>query len=563
MLVIFLKNIINNEIRRIWPKIDMPDFFVERLELSGYGDYYSNVAFVVSKELGSAPSVVALDLAREVQRYNCIEKIEVADPGFFNIYVDEEILNGLIPVVLAKNVEYGSRAMKGKRVLIEFVSANPTGPLHIGHARSAFLGDVLSRLLKKVGYEVSKEYYINDFGNQVEILANSIYKEYCALHGVEFSVDEEYSGGYIKEIAKEMAKKEGSRWTSCEYLPHFIEVGVLKNLDRIKKDLRGMHIEFDSWFSESELYEKGIVEEVMNIYRSKNLLYEANRSKEGGEAIRRDGSKSNEFSFRKEGGLFLQTSKYGDVEDRVVRRKNGTSVYLLADIAYHMEKFKRGFDSILNLWGADHAGHVGRLRAGIRALGLDDSKLEFILVQMVKLMKEGKDIKISKRAGSIIELQELVREIGEGASRILFMHRSPNSQFVFDIEKMKEGSVNNPVCYFSYGLKRMYALVEKSSYNGFFFNRSNYRLLREERELLKKVSIYHSVLEVAANLKEPHRILFYCQDLISAFHSYFSRYRNNDKILSADREKSKIRVGLIISLKIIVESSLQVLGIRV
>lgn len=559
-----LQQILTDTIKAQWPELVLPQIGVELPKNPDHGDYACNIAMMLAKPLGLSPREIAQKITQNFKDpEGVIASAEIAGPGFINVRLSNSSLQAVIPEILKQGANYGHHAPNNQKVLVEFVSANPTGPLHLGHARPALLGDAVSRLLKAAGYEVTREFYVNDAGNQVQTLGRSIYARYCELFGQKIELAKDaYPGEYIIKIAEKLKDQDGDIWLTREdYLPRCIEIGIAENLRDIKETLESAGIEFDSWYSEQSLHDKNAIPALIEAYRERGMLYEAAQAMGTENKVRREESKSAQYAHQQEGGTFLKTSQFGDEEDRIILRKNGTPVYLVADIAYHQEKFARGFDRLIDVFGADHSGHVPRMRACMRALGLDDKKLDFLLVQMVRMLKNGQEMRFSKRSGQIIELKEFIEEVGIDVVRVVFLMRSANTQFDFDLDLALKKSSENPVFYLQYGHARMATILSKAKFEGADTQILSRLNLPEERNMLKKMAAYPEIILSAAKNLEPHRVLFYCHDLIAEFHAYFTQYRHTEKIISDDQELTQARLGLVSALKQTLFNALSTLGI--
>lgn len=582
-----LKNLIKNSIKNIVhelvkeqklsPAVESlaSDFSVMRSKSPEHGDYATNIAMLIGKAEGRAPREVADLFVSELgKNLGLFRSVSVAGPGFINLSLSDQCLSQVIPEIAQASIGYGRTVLPAKKsVLIEFVSANPTGGLHLGHARGAFVGDALARLYAAAGYDVTKEYYVNDAGNQVETLGRTIHKRYRELFGEQVQIEKgEYPGQIVKDIAKALKKRDNDKWLlkpESEWLKPLTDFGVNYNLDIISESLSYINIEIDQWFKEHVLHENGSLAELVQLYLDRQMLYEADEAQGTADKIRRDQSKAALFSHMQAGGLFLKTTLFGDEEDRIIKRKDGRFVYLTADLAYHHQKYLRGFDVMINVFGADHSGHIGRIKAGMQALGHDSSKLRFAMVQMVHLLKDGQEMKFSKRAGEVISIDDLIDEVGKDVARFVFLMRAPNSQFDLDVALLTKQSHENPVFYVQYGHARMATILSKAQDDGHFEIRpESFGLLEqaalvlpEERDLLLKVTELAETVQEAAHHMEPHRVIYYCQDLIKAFHSYFTKYRHSEKILSDDKIKSAARLSLVFALKQTIFNALNFLGI--
>jgi arginyl-tRNA synthetase len=554
----------------------VPGYTVEPPKNPAHGDWAVNVAMLLTKSEGKPPRDIANAIVKGLaDKEGIVSRVEVAGPGFLNFTLKQQVIQQVAREVLRAGDELGRRPPKstGKRVMVEFVSANPTGPVHIGHARGAFMGDAVARLLEAAGHDVTREFYINDYGKQVETLGRTVHKRYRQLFGEQVELGEgEYPGEYVIGIAKTWRAEVGERYLRApesEWLPEAIAVAIRENLRAIKTSLEKAGIRHNVFFSEASLHAAGKVEAVAEEYKRRGATYEAAESRREGEKVRSEDSKAAQYAERQRGGTFLMTSQHGDEEDRVILRQDGTPVYLTADLAYHKEKFDRGFDRIIDVFGADHAGHTPRMKAGMALLGLDPKKLEFLLVQLVRITRGGEEVKVSKRKGTVFELDDLIDEAGPDVCRFLFLIKTANSRFDFDLDKVKEQSKDNPVFYFQYGHARCASILKKAEEKGQRFvgpealtEAQLARLtLPEELAMLKKMSQLPDVVTSAAERLEPHHVLYFCQELITDFHSYYTRYKT-DPIISGDAEKTQGRLALVAALKQTLRSAFALLGIH-
>lgn len=554
----------------------VPGYTVEPPKNPAHGDWAVNVAMLLTKPEGKPPRDIANAIVKGlVDKEGIVSKVEVAGPGFLNFTLKPQVIQQVAPEVLRAGDAFGRRAPRstGKRIMVEFVSANPTGPVHIGHARGAFMGDAVARLLDAAGHEVTREFYINDYGKQVETLGRTVHKRYRQLFGEQVELAEgEYPAEYVIDIAETWRAEVGERYLRApesEWMPAAIEVAVRENLKAIKASLEKANIRHDVFFSEASLHAASKVKAIAEEYKKRGVTYEATESRREGEKVRSEDSKAAQYADRQKGGTFLMTSQYGDEEDRIILRHDGTPVYLTADLAYHREKYERGFDRIIDVFGADHAGHTPRMKAGMALLGLDPKKLEFLLVQLVRITRGGEEVKVSKRKGTVFELEDLIDEAGPDVCRFLFLMKTANSRFDFDLDKVKEQSKDNPVFYFQYGHARCASILKKAEEKGQKFvgleGLTEAHLARltlpEELAMLKKMSQLPDVVASAAERLEPHHVLYFCQELITDFHSYYTRYKT-DPIISGDAEKTQGRLALVAALKQTLRSAFALLGIH-
>ncbi|MEM7495729.1 MAG: arginine--tRNA ligase [Myxococcota bacterium] len=558
---------------------------IQQPKVASHGDYASNAALELAKALKKPPREIAVEIvAALVKHKDVVAKAEVAGPGFINITLAPEALAQAAARALEQGEAFGQGEPGKGRVLVEFVSANPTGPLHLGHARGAFVGDALARLLACAGWDVTREFYINDTGGQIEALARSLHAYYesflCrqsrdAINRVSTEQDDkkvQYSGEDTRRLAETIAREEGDRWLRTrpqEWLPWFGHRGVQHNLASMRATLRRADIAFDGWLSEQSLHERGALDHVLQTLRQRGLLYQADAAVGTQDNKRRADSKAALHADKQRGGTFARTSQFGDTEDRIVLREDGRPVYFLADLAYHADKCARGFDRLINVFGADHVGHAGRLRAGLRGLELPESALEFVLVHMVRLIKHGQEVRLSKREGNVVGLDELLDDIGPDAARFAFLLRSPDAPFDIDVDLLRRRVSENPVFYVQYGHARMATLLQRAREAGLAVadlhtlpGQTWARLtLSEERELLKAALALPTAVQQGANTLRPHRVLHHAYGLVEQFHSYFTRYRHTQRILSADRSLSQARIAMVALLKLSLGNTLRVLGI--
>ncbi len=477
----------------------------EKPKRKEFGDLATNVAFLLAKVLRQSPVSIAQELVKKLSAFPQFERVEVAGGGFINFTFNTTFYGELLKEVVEEDF-FVSEVGKGERVLLEYVSANPTGPLHVGHGRGAVVGDVLSRVMKITGYRVEREFYINDAGRQIYLLGLSIYLRARELKGESVELPEDaYRGDYIVEVARELLKVKPDllELPEEEAIKVAAEFGKEVLLERIREDLKELRVEFDNWFSEKSLYERGEVEEVLNILKEKGLIYE------------------------KEGALWLKTTLFGDDKDRVVRRSNGEYTYFASDIAYHYDKIKRDYDRAIDVWGADHHGYIKRVKAAVEALGKSPNWLEVILIQLVKLFRGGQEVKMSKRKGDFITLRWLMDEVGVDAVRFFFLLKRHDTPLDFDIDLALSTKSENPVYYVQYAYARLCSILDKAKEEGFRPSKENLELLKsqEERELITRCYLLRYELEAVARKREPHRLTYYLMELASALHRFYNKHR--------------------------------------
>jgi arginyl-tRNA synthetase len=509
-----------------------------------HGDYASNVAMILASQVKKNPREIAKILSEGIDdRDGVLERVEIAGPGFLNFFIRGGGLTRLLETVDRQGEQYGSCNLgQGRRVQMEFVSANPTGPLHIGHARGAVVGDVMANILEAVGYQVFREYYINDAGNQMNNLGKSLLLRYRELLGETVEFPEGcYRGDYIRDLASELLKRDGDRHLQekpDQIIPLFTDYAAGAILEGIKEDLRIFGCVFDLYFSERELYRDDGVGKLLRELEEKGFIYRE------GEA------------------LWFRTTAFGDEKDRVVVRQNGDPTYFAADIAYHRNKFQRGFETVIDIWGADHHGYIPRMSAAVQALGYEKDALKVILVQLVNLLREGKPVAMSTRSGEFVTLREVVDEVGKDAARYNFLMRRSDSHLDFDLDLAKKQSSENPVYYVQYAHARICSILRIAAERGHTvpaFDRADISLLQlpEEIDLVKAITRFPEVLEGAARTLEPHRLTFYMNDLAALFHSYY----NKNKVISDDGALTAARLFLSRSVLTVLKNALKILGV--
>ncbi|MEW6335549.1 MAG: arginine--tRNA ligase [Thermodesulfobacteriota bacterium] len=517
---------------------------VEWTKDPAHGDYASNAAMVLAAQARKSPREIARILLEGIaDEGRVLEKVEIAGPGFINFFIREDRWFPLLKEVEDRGRRYGSSNLgEGSRIQVEFVSANPTGPLHIGHARGAVVGDVMANILKAVGYEVFREYYINDAGNQMNNLGKSVLLRYRELLGRGGDFPEGcYRGEYIRELAADLVKSEGDRYLHMdekESIPLLTVHAGRVILEGIKEDLRRFGVLFDLYFSERELYREDGLGRLLGSLREKGFIYSE------GDA------------------LWFRTTDFGDEKDRVVVRQNGEPTYFAADIAYHRNKFLRGFDSVIDVWGADHHGYIPRMSAAVQALGYPKEALRVILIQLVSLLRDGKPVAMSTRSGEFDTLRQVIDEVGTDAARYHFLMRRSDSHLDFDLELAKRQSSENPVYYVQYAHARICSIIRTAAERGIaapHYGQTDPALLRkgEEIDLIKAITRFPEVVEGAARTLEPHRLTFYLNDLAAMFHSYY----NKTKVISEDGALTGTRLFLANCLRTVLENALTMLGV--
>jgi arginyl-tRNA synthetase len=520
----------------------LPPVVLEVPPQKEFGDYATNFAMQTARVAKANPRVIAQALVARMKPA-WLDKCEIAGPGFINFYLKPDWMYKLLGQALAAGESYGSsNDGKGKRIQVEYVSANPTGPLHVGHGRGAAFGSALVNLLRAAGYDVQAEFYINDAGNQIDNLAASVNARYLELldQPAEFPEDG-YHGKDIIETAKRIIAQEGSRYLLIpleERLAVFKELALQEKLNTLKADLETFGVTFDVWFSERTLHNEGDIAKAC-------------------EALQKNG-----YMYEKDGALWLKSTAYGDDKDRVVIRDNGIPTYLAADIAYHKNKLERGFETLINIWGADHHGYISRVKAAIASLGYNQEQLEVLILQMVNLLQNGQAVKMSKRTGQGVTLTELIEEVGSDAARYFFIMRSIDSQLDFDLDLAKSRSNENPVYYIQYAHARINSIYRQAAEAGISFGDwadvdFSVLTMDAETDLIKKIGQYPEEVAAAARERAPHRIARYTHDLASLFHTFYNQCR----IIGVEHEVQLARLGLVVAVQRTIKHGLTILGV--
>ncbi|MBC1274347.1 arginine--tRNA ligase [Listeria booriae] len=522
---------------------DVPAILLEVPKDKQHGDYSTNVAMQLARVAKKAPKVIAEAIVDAIgEDYAIINKVEIAGPGFINFYLDNAYLTALVPVIMDADTAYGeSNTGQGKKFQIEFVSANPTGDLHLGHARGAAIGDSLANILAMAGYNVSREYYINDAGNQIQNLVLSTEARYLEALGVDTVFPEDgYRGADIINLGKQLAEKYGDEFVDADIDARrdvFRKEALAFETAKLRDDLAEFRVHFDNWFSETTLYENGKIMPALEKLRA------------------------NGYIFEEEGATWLRTTEFGDDKDRVLIKSDGTYTYFLPDIAYHLDKLERGFDVLIDVWGADHHGYIPRMRAAIQSLGYSPDHLEVEIIQLVHLYENGEQIKMSKRTGKSVTMRDLIEEVGLDATRYFFAMRSSDTHMNFDMGLAKSTSAENPVYYVQYAHARISSILRSGVEQGFALSKdANLALLNSEADydLLKVLGEFPDVVAEAAEKRIPHRIVRFLNDLAAAFH----RFYNANKVLDVEnKEVSEARLALIKATQITLRNGLTLLGV--
>ncbi len=540
--------IIRNALERLktqWALDSMPDIEVEIPRKESLGDIATTIAMSLTKTLKKPPRKIADDLLAKINELpHPFKKVEIAGPGFINFTFKKDYFYEKLELLLKEeHSALSTNIGKGRKIQVEFVSANPTGPLHIGHGRGAAVGNALSNLLESAGFDVEKEFYINDAGLQVKLLGQSVYAKYQQMSGNDVPFPEDgYKGSYIESISKEIIKRIADKHINSTFEEcgeFFTDYAYKMMLADIAKDLKDFGIIFNRWQSEKELYKKNKVEHSLDTLRKKGFLYE------------------------KDGALWFVSSRFKDDKDRVVVKQDGGYTYFASDIAYHKDKLDRGIDTIIDIWGADHHGYIPRLKSVLEAFGFPEESFKVTLIQMVSLLRHGKPVQMSKRAGEFVALREVIDEVGADTAKFIFLTRRAESQLEFDLEVAKEQTAENPVFYVQYAFARISSIFRqaeiKPGVRGSGGQENNLSVLSEDEEIsiIKKLLQYPIVLEGAANAFEPHRITYYLQDLAKLFHSYYNKHR----VISDDKTLTNARLCLCKAVQIVLEEGLKILGV--
>jgi arginyl-tRNA synthetase len=516
---------------------------IERPRDPKMGDYSTNIAMRLARALHKSPRDIAAGMTDAIQA-NLPEAsaVEIAGAGFINFRISESAISGIINTAIQAGDDWGKNEEgKHEKVLVEYVSANPTGDLHCGHARGAAWGDALTRVMSASGYDVTREYYVNDAGNQITMLAESMYSRYCELFGVEYPLPEHgYHAQDIIDVAKTIREKDGDRWLNkdkSEWMEYFKDEGIEMKLDAIRRDLDLFRVHFDSWMHERFFYENNAkrIQDVMDKLTEKGLTYE------------------------QDGALWFKSTRFGDDKDRVLKKSTGLLTYLTPDIANHVYKFERGYDTLINLWGADHHSYVKRMKCALEALGYDPDRMIVDLIQMVRMVSNGEEVKMSKRTGNAITIRELCEDVGVDAARWFFVSKELNTQMDFDMDLAKQKTNDNPVYYAQYAYTRMYSILHKEG-TPEFTKKDSYELLKDPKEmaLLKQVSEFPKTVAEAAKHRAPNRICQYCTNLAKEFHSFY----NSNRVVDPDNaDLTNERLGLVNACMVTMKNALALIGV--
>ena len=548
--------------------LDMASVAVEPPRDPLHGDMATNAAMVLSKSAKRNPREIAEKLAKRLSTLDIIENSEVAGPGFLNLRINIKAWQSIFNKILELGSAYGRTGLgENLRVNVEFVSANPTGPLHVGHTRGAVFGDALSQLLSFAGYAVTREYYINDGGSQVDTLARSVYLRYLEAHGQDVAFEDgTYPGDYLIPVGQALKAKVGSDYIDKSehyWLDDVRKFSTEAMMKLIKDDLAALGIEMDIFFSEKSLYGGGKIEEAIESLKSKKLIYE-------GILDSPKGKKVEDWEPRRQ--TLFKSSSHGDDVDRPIKKSDGTWTYFAPDIAYHFDKVERNFDQLIDIFGADHGGYVKRMKAAVSALSDDKVKFDIKLTQLVKLFKRGEPFKMSKRAGTFVTLRDLVDQVGSDVTRFVMLTRKNDAPLDFDFEKVLEQSRDNPVYYVQYASARIHSVLRKAKEAGIYFDEKQvkYETFCEitheaEIKIAKKLAEWPRLVEISAKTHEPHRIAFYLYELASDFHSLWNKGSENQELRFIQENNHKLtctKMAMISAVLVVISSGLGILGVE-
>lgn len=532
-----LKQAIKEAVKKAFDiELEENNIVIETPKVKDHGDFSTNVAMQLTRQLRQNPRMIAEKIVANIESEN-VEKMDIAGPGFINFILSKGRFTKVIEEVLSKRENFGQQPSNGIKVNLEYVSANPTGSLHLGHARGAAWGDSCARIMKKAGYDVTREYYVNDAGNQITNLALSLNARYRQAHGIETEIGQDgYLGEDVKQKAEQLAKDYPEKYLEPteENLKFFRKEGIKFELDKIKADLDNYRVHFDVWSSEQTIRDSGDVDKALKVLDEKGYTYES------------------------EGALWFKTTELGDDKDRVLRKTDGSYTYLVPDIAYHNDKYKRGYDLLVDFLGADHHGYIPRLKASMQALGNDPDKLNVDIIQMVRLVSDGKEVKMSKRLGNATTINELCDSVGVDAARYFFVQRALDSHLDFDIELAKRQSNDNPVYYAQYAHARMCS-IQKQAKDIELADSFEDLTDEKEIELMKTLQEFNKVIIESAKTRQVHKVCHYIQTLASKFHSFY----NACKVIDRDNMKlSSQRLALVKATQIVLANALETVGVE-
>ena len=521
----------------------IPEIQVERPGNSSHGDFATNLPLRLARATRINPLELAQSLSDRISTGEVIDRVEAANPGFINFYLKESWLQQQVEVVRQAGNEFGNtHSGAGRKIMVEFVSVNPTGPVHVGHTRGAVLGSTLANILAAAGYDVTREYYVNDAGNQMQLFYRSVLAAYKITLGQAAEMpDKGYEGEYIFDLAKEIAESEGTKFLDRNEEQSLTEIGDIgrnKMVDSIRDDLSGIGVEFDNWFSERTLFQGGEYDTAIGLLRDNDYLSE------------------------REGAMWFNSTMLGDEKDNVVVRSSGEPTYFASDIAYHYNKFvQRGYDLVVDIWGADHQGHVPRMKSAVEALGIERDRLTVLISQMVTLKSEGEVLRVSKRTGNLVTLRELAEEVGTDACRFFFLARTPSTQMEFDLELAKKESAENPVYYVQYAHARNSSILSLARERNIDWSQGDVSLLTHpaELELIRAILQFPELVNQMAKDLEPHHLPHYATELANSFHNFYE----NCRVVSSNEEDVAVtaaRLKLVESAQIVLHRSLDLMG---
>jgi arginyl-tRNA synthetase len=530
------------------PFAALPDIVIEHPQNPEHGDFASGLSLKLSRAMEMSPLSIAERVAEHISPPPEVDKVVVAAPGFINFTLRGDWLAEQVETVLAFGHSYGDIDIgEGKRIQLEFVSVNPTGPLHVGHGRGAVLGSTLANVFSAAGFQVEREYYLNDMGSQIDAFKHSLYARYqqCLEMGADMPA-EGYLGNYVIDLATEIIAEQGGREKAIGKIAEIVsegkepaqeigKIGLGNIIGRIRQDLRLLNVDFDVWFSEKTLYQGEQYQRVMSLFQSKGYV------------------------AKKENAVWFESSALGDDKDNVLVRSDGSPTYFASDISYHYNKFvERKFDYVIDIWGADHQGHVPRMKAAIKALGLDPEQLKVVICQLVTLRRGEDVVKVSKRSGDIVTLREVIEEVGADACRFVFLSRSADSQMDFDLELAKKQSADNPVYYVQYAHARIASILRLAGERGIDYSQGDVALLTTEPELtlIRRLMLLSEVVEEVVSSLEPHHLAYYAQDLATVFHSFYKQCR----VVSQDEALTKARLKLVRASQVVLARVLHLMG---
>ena len=549
-----LDNILKTTLKRCFDdgslkETPIPNYVIEVPNNPEHGHFATNLPLTLASSQRRRPADIAAVIVDKLEDPEAIiEKTEIAGPGFINFTIKNQEWYRLLTLIGKSGQDYGRSDLgQHQKIMLEYVSANPTGPLHLGHGRGAALGDTLARILSFTGHDVGREFYINDAGVQMRLLGESIYSRWKQMSDPGYPFPENgYYGDYIMDLAQDISGEvDLASMESQEAISLCTEKGKARMLDELKRDLADFRVTFDVWYSESDLYDSGLLDETLEIARNKGQIYE------------------------EDGALWLKTSIFGDDKDRVLRKQGGEYTYFATDISYHIDKWRRGFTKAVNIWGADHHGYVQRMKAALKTHGIDEDWLSVLLIQLVKLWKEGQEIKMSKRSGRYVSLKEIIEEVGVDAARFVFLTKNHDSPIDFDVDLVKKADSDNPVYYVQYAHARISSIIRKAGSEGLGLPSEPeavlHRLvLEEELALIRLMAEFPALLEEISITFEPHRLTYYLTELASAFHRYFNlgnRVAEN-RVVNADPVLSQARLFLVEGIRIVLHIGLELLGVH-